>query len=144
MLTKGLRGPVEAHSHEGHATRARIGLAVARIAQAGDAVHPQHLDSRRRRRPVVVVQDLDIGRVVGAVQDTAAAVVGKLARPVVGIARTRLVVIGRHDDAGRAGVHAEAPRLRAFQLQAYLGHVLQADRAVGEGNLDRAEAAVLP
>ena len=54
-----------------------------------------------------------------------------------------LAVLGRHDDAGRAGVHAEAPRHRAFQLKAYLGHMLQANRAVGEGNLDRAEAAVL-
>jgi len=133
---------VETDAHEGHARRALPGLAVAGMTQAGDTLDAQHLDPRSRGRPLARLHDLDIGRPVAAVQHAAAAVVDDAARSAVDVARRGHVMLARHDDAGRAGVHPEAPRRAAGQPQPDLRHVLHAHRAVGIGNVDGIEALV--
>ena len=138
-----VRGAVEAHAHEGDAARIVLGPAVARALQAGDGRDTQHLDARGRDGRVLVTLDLDLGGVALAVQDAAARIVDQPSGTFGDVVRSGREMLGGDDDAGRAGIHAEANRPAAAQLQPDMRHAIHRDRPVGEGDIECLQSAIL-
>src|SRR5206468_3125621 len=113
-----------------------FGPAVARALEARDLRDTQDLDARGGQRHIAVALDHDVGGVTLAVQDAAAAVVDQPPRSVRDISRAWRIMVSRDHDAGRAGVHAEAPRSTAMQFQPNLGNAVGPDRSIGVGDLE--------
>jgi hypothetical protein len=52
-------------------------------------------------------------------------------------------MLGGDDDAGRAGIHAEADRPAAAEFHPDLRHAIRCDRPVGEGDVECPQSAIL-
>ena len=128
---------------QGHVARVLLGPAVARAFQAGDGRDAQHLHAGRGQRRAAVALDHHVRDILRAGQDAAAAVVDDAPRPGRHVTGAGRVMLGGDDDPGRAGIHAEPPRRAARQFEPDFRHVAGADRAVGEGDLQLGEAAIL-
>jgi hypothetical protein len=101
------------------------------------------LDARGGDGRVLVTLDLDLGGVTLAVQDAAARIVDKPSGTFGDVVGSRREMLGRDDDAGLAGIHAEANRPAAAKFQPDMRYAIHRDRPVGERNVERLQSAIL-
>jgi hypothetical protein len=115
----------------------------SRALEAGDGRDAQHLHARGGDGRVLVALDLDLGGIALAVQDAAARVVDQPSGTFGDVIGSGREMLGGGDDAGRAGIHAEADRPAAAKFQPDLRHAIHRDRPVGEGDVECLQSAIL-